>query len=48
MDVLDPTKTLMVKIFDEETVKAHDLVCQGSINLATLCTNGDMDEWFQL
>ena len=45
MDVLDLSKVLDVKVFDED-LTSDDLICEGAINLATLCVPEPMDEWF--
>ena len=48
MEVLDPSKVLKIQVFDEEDLKADDLVCEGAINLAALCVSGPLDKWFNL
>ena len=45
MDVLDLSKVLIVKVFDED-LTSNDLICEGTINLAALCVSEPIDEWF--
>ena len=47
MDVLDPSDTMKVQIFDED-ITSNDLICEGTINLSTLCVQAPVDDWFQL
>ena len=47
MDVLDPTEEMAVQVFDED-MTANDLICEGTVNLATLCLDTPVDAWFAL
>ena len=48
MEVLDPSEELGIQVFDEEKLRANDLVCEGTIDLASLCVSDPVDEWFNL
>ena len=47
LDVLDPTETMTVQVFDED-LTSNDIICEGTIDLASLCLSTPVDSWFDL
>ena len=45
LDIVDMSKQMAVKVYDED-LTSNDLICEGCLDLTTLCASEPIDEWF--